>query len=474
MAEIKKYQITAFIAFVTLAVILLYLIYNTFELKNKQYQVDLKQTLKQFYVENVSKESVYAGGLALIDSYLVKNIKTLEGEYLKSGSIKNPYTDSLHAAMFKALQTRNPTDSLIKAIKKQHKLKDKVQYQIVINNISLRFRDNKPVPLYNYLKKYPFLKPNLQSPEGYIISGKLKSPQPQHIITSMSMGPSAPYSYDITVTLFADHIDRKSEIFKSAVPVLLLTLFALLLVFFVYYLTFKSWSKQKKISDMKSDFINSITHEFSTPIATIMVANRAMQNEKVSQNRESVTEFTEIIARQTKQLQTLFDQVMDMARVNTDIEKQEVIFCQLLNEVIQDYRIKMDGEDVNFYPQGLNNETRVSLNRFWVTTMLSNIFDNAIKYSDKKPREIHITVNETSIGLRLSIRDNGIGMEEHTVKHLFDKFYRGKNLGREHVSGLGLGMHYVQQCIQIHHWKLQVHSNIGLGSEILIMIPCQK
>jgi len=221
---------------------------------------------------------------------------------------------------------------------------------------------------------------------------------------------------------------------------------------------------------MKSDFINSITHEFSTPISTIMVANSALQNERVFQSRESVTEFTEIIARQTKQLQTLFDQVMDMTRVNTDVEKQEVVFCQLLNEVVQDYRFKMDGEDIHFHTQGLNNETLVSLNRFWVTTMLSNIFDNAIKYSDKKPKEIYITVNQTGIGLRLSIRDNGIGMEDHTVKHLFDKFYRAKNLGREHVRGLGLGMHYVQQCIQIHSWKLQVHSNIGLGSEILITI----
>ena len=210
MTELKKYQITAFVGFVILAGILLYLIYNTFELKNKQYQVDLKRTLKQFYLKNVSKESIYTGGLSLIDSYLVKNIKTLEAEYLKSGSIKNPYTDSLLAVMFEELQTRNPTDSLIKEIKKQYKLKDKVEYLIVINNISLRFRDNKPIPLYNHLKKYPFLRPNLQSPAGYIISGKLKLPQPQNIITSMSMGPSTPYSYDITATFFADHIARKS------------------------------------------------------------------------------------------------------------------------------------------------------------------------------------------------------------------------------------------------------------------------
>jgi len=470
MTELKKYQTTAFTGFIILVGVLLYLIYNTFELKNKQYQVDLKQKLKQFYLKNVSKESIYAGGFSLLDSYLVKNIESLESEYLKSGSIKNQYTDSLLAMMFEELQTRNPTDSLIQEIKKQYKLDDQLEYLIVINSISLRFSDNKPIPLYHYQKKYSYLKANLQSPQGYIVSGKLKSPKPQNIVTSMSMGPSSPYSYDITVTFFADRIDRQAEIFKSAIPVLLLTLFALLLIFFVYYFTFKSWSKQKKISDMKSDFINGITHEFNTPISTIMVANRAIQNEKVFKSKESITEFTEIIARQTKQLQTLFDQVMDITRVNTEIEKKEVIFCQLLAEVIQDYRVKTNDKNLYFYTQGINNETRVCLNRFWVTTMLSNIFDNAIKYSDKTPKEIHITVDGTPNGLRISIRDNGIGMEEYTVKHLFDKFYRGKNPGREHVSGLGLGMYYVQQCIQIHNWKLKVQSSIGRGSEILIVI----
>ncbi|MDQ0641118.1 two-component system phosphate regulon sensor histidine kinase PhoR [Pedobacter sp. W3I1] len=470
MTELKKYKLTAFTGFVILIGILLYLIYNTFELKDRQYQIDVKEKLKQFYVKNISKENIYSGGFSLIDSYLIKNIRSLESEYLKSGSTNNKYTDSLLAVMFEELRVRNPIDSLLEKIRTRHKLNDKLEYLIVINSISLRFRDNKPIPLYDHLKKYPFLESNLQSAQGYIIGGKLKSPKQQNTVTSVSMGPAVPYSYDINVTFFADSNDRQSQIFKSALPVLLLTLFALLLVVFVYYFTFKSWSKQKKISDMKSDFINSITHEFSTPISTIMVANRAIQNEKVFKSKESVTEFTEIIARQTKQLQTLFDQVMDITRVNTEIEKNEVIFCQLLTEVIQDYRIKMNDKNVYFHTQGINNETRVSLNRFWVTTMISNIFDNAIKYSDKTPKEIQIIVDGTPNGLRISIRDNGIGMEEHTIKHLFDKFYRGKNLGREHVSGLGLGMYYVQQCIKIHNWTMQVQSTIGLGSEILIII----
>jgi len=470
MTELKKYQLTAFTGFTILLGILFYLIYNTFELKDEQYQTEVKQKLKQFYLKNISSENIYSGGFSLVDGYLIKNMKTLEKEYLKSGSVHNPYTDSLLADMFKKLSDKNPTDSLVENTKKQYKLDDNLEYLIVINSILLRFKNNKAITLYNHQKKYPFLKPELQSQQGYIIGGKLKNPRSQNMVTSVSMGPSIPYSYDITVTFYADKKDRQYDIFKSALPILVLTLFALLLIFFVYYFTFKSWSKQKKISDMKSDFINSITHEFSTPISTIMVANKAIQNEKIFKSKASVLEFTEVIARQTKQLQNLFDQVMDITRVNNDIVKNEVIFCRLLAEVIQDYHLKIDNKNIYFHTQGLDNETSVLLNRFWVTTMLWNIFDNAIKYNDKQPKEIHIDVDVNPNGLMVSIKDNGIGMDEYTIKHLFDKFYRGKNFGREHISGLGLGMYYVQQCTQIHHWKLEVRSNVGKGSEILILI----
>ncbi|HEX8608878.1 MAG TPA: HAMP domain-containing sensor histidine kinase, partial [Pedobacter sp.] len=408
MTELKKHQLTAFTGFIILVGVLLYLIYNTFELKDRQYQLNVREVLKKFFSEK-SKGNIYPGAFIIVDNYLKKNIQVLESEYLKSGSINNQYSNSLLSNVLQELRSRNPLDSLFELAKKQYKLDNKLQYRMVVSSIKVRFKDNMPLSLYDQREKYPFLNSNLQSVSGYVIGGTLSLPRSQNIVSSISLSPSIPYTYDITFTLFADRNDRYLEIVKSALPVLLLTLFALTSVFFIYYFTFKSWIKQKKLSEMKSDFVNGITHEFNTPIATIMVANRALQNEKVLQSKESIAEFTEIIARQSKRLQTLFDQVLDISSVKADIEKTEVIFSEFLTEVIQDYRFKVADENVSFHTQGLDNDNRVLLNEFWVTTMLLNIFDNAIKYSDKTPKSIHVLIQQTPDGLSLRIRDNGIG-----------------------------------------------------------------
>jgi two-component system phosphate regulon sensor histidine kinase PhoR len=102
--------------------------------------------------------------------------------------------------------------------------------------------------------------------------------------------------------------------------------------------------------------------------------------------------------------------------------------------------------------------------------MLLNIFDNAIKYNAQEQKTIHICVDQIQAGLSLRISDNGTGMEDEVLQHVFDKFYRGTKPGSAHISGLGLGMYYVQQCIKIHHWKLEVHSVPGSGTELIILI----
>jgi two-component system phosphate regulon sensor histidine kinase PhoR len=469
MTDLKKHQLTALTGFIILIGVLFYLIYNTFELKERQYQQDVRQVLKRFFIEK-SKGNIYPEAFVIVDKYLKKNILELELEYSKSGSMNNKYSNAMLSGLLEELRARNPLDSLFKQERKKYKLDNNIEYRIVVNSIKVRFKDNKPLPLYDQQKTYPFLNPNLQSTSGYVIGGTLNLRRSQNIVSSISLSPSIPYTYDINFTLFADRNSRFYDIFKSAIPVLLLTFVALASVFLIYYFTFQNWIKQKKLSEMKSDFVNSITHEFNTPIATIMVANRALQNVKVLESKESIAEFTEIIGRQSKRLQTLFDQVLDISQVKGEIEKTEVIFCQFLTEVIRDYRFKVTDENVTFHTQGMENESLVLLNKFWVTTMLINIFDNAIKYSDKVHKSIHVLIQQTPDGLSLRIKDNGLGMEDHIIRHVFDKFYRGNKPGKEHVSGLGLGMYYVQQCIRIHNWKLEVRSTVGLGSELVILI----
>lgn len=471
MNDLRKHQLIAFSSFVILAGVLFYLTYNTFVLKDRQYQLREKELLKEFYRLYNGNDNIYRGGYPIVSKYIEANIHSLERVYQQNGILRSRYADSLLVGLFAELRTRNPMDSLFDSIKRKHGFEKELNYLLVVNSIKIRFDKGLIVPIYEDKIRYDFLDKRLQTKAGYVVGGSLKSPIPQNVITTLYLSSSIPYSYDITFSFHADTEDRYLNIFKSALPVLLLALLALIATIYIYYITFRNWIKQKKLAEMKSDFINSITHEFNTPISTILVANRNLQNEKIAANKGSIAELTEIIERQSGRLQNLFNQVLDITQVDKNLEKEYADISILLKESIKDYQFKISDQDVSICSSGLDSKDQIYLNKFWVTTMLFNIFDNAVKYNESEHKCIQVSFWAEPNEFFLRISDNGIGMEEHTVKNIFDKFYRGNKKWSGQVRGLGLGLYYTQHCIQVHGWKLNVHSVPGKGSEFTLIIP---
>lgn len=473
MSDLRKHQLTALLSFVTLVVVLFYLTYNTYVLEDQQYRSIEKSLLAGDFQSLSEHENIYPGGYKIVSAHLEKNMHRLEKEFMAHGTLKNQYTDSILKSLFHQLSISSPMDSVFTGLKKKYRLNDNLEYRLVINSIKLRFGQGVIETLYTPTQRYAFLSPVFQSEQGYTIGGALRHPLPQNLIYTVTFGSSLQYSYDLGFTVYVDSNNRTCEILKKALPILLLTLLALTAVIYIYYITFKNWIQQKKLTEMKSDFINSITHEFHTPIATIMVANRSLGNEKVLAEKQRVRELTEVISRQSKRLEMLFGQVLDITKIdNTNIDKEGVDIILLLKETLLSYQLKLDRKRVRIelgnVPAGKHI---ISLNEFWFTTMLFNLFDNAIKYNDKSDKTIYIQALVTKGGLQLLIADNGIGMEEYAVKNIFDKFYRANKKEMMHVSGLGLGLYYAQQCIRIHHWKMHVNSQVGVGSEFIIFIP---
>ncbi|MGN7204525.1 sensor histidine kinase [Pedobacter sp. SAFR-022] len=473
MTDLKKHQIVALLSFITLVAVLFYLTYNTYVLEDQQYRSYEKTFLSEEFKELTSHENIYPGGYKIVSTHLEKNMRDLERQYQKHHSLRNPFTDSVLKSLFFQLQTHSPMDSIFKAVKKKYQLHDNLEYLLIINGIKLRFGPGVVTTLYDPKAEYPFLDDQRQLDLGYMLDGALASPLPQNRCFSISLGSSLQYSYDLSFAIYVDSNNRQLEILKAASPILLLTLFALSAVIFIYYVTFKNWIQQKKLTEMKSDFINSITHEFHTPIATIMVANKSLENERVLANKTSVKELTEVISRQSKRLEMLFGQVLDITKIDSmTIEKEKTDVVVLLKEVLQSYKLKVSQEQANIKLLDITEEAQVvCLNEFWFTTMLFNIFDNAIKYNDKAEKTIYIQLTKNHGGLQLMIADNGIGMEKSAVNNIFDKFYRANKKEMMHVSGLGLGLYYAQQCIRIHNWKMLVNSQVGTGSEFIIFIP---
>src|SRR5690606_7076312 len=227
-----------------------------------------------------------------------------------------------------------------------------------------------------------------------IISGGLTELNPQNLITSLKVSSSEPNSYSIVFLLHVDTQNRSLAILKSSLPAFLLSFISIVLVIGIYFSTYRNWLKQKALSEIRSDFINSITHEFNTPIATILVANKSLQRD----NNNNVV-LTDVIERQSLRLKALVNHVVDSAKFNKkEINKTNLELIGFIKEITQDYELKKD-ENVKFS----NNFNKVEpvfikADQFLLITLLNNIIDNAIKHNLSPSKLIHFEIENNNNG----------------------------------------------------------------------------
>jgi two-component system phosphate regulon sensor histidine kinase PhoR len=337
--------------------------------------------------------------------------------------------------------------------------------------VEIVYGDGIYIPFYKKGMHFAGIADSLQTPWGIWLGGDLKA-NDNNLITSVSIEGLADRTYRTTFSLYIDATNRKLTILRRMMPTLALSLFSIIVVVLLFFITLRNWIRQKKLSEMKSDFINSITHEFHTPLAAIIVANKTLQQEKIAASPETVQPLTEVIQRQSERLKKLIGQVLDITTMNQVIVKKELHSVHhLLDELLLDYRLKLGGTPVELTLTKNASKDEVQLDAFWFTTVLLNIFDNAIKYNRQELKEITVTTFNDKRNLLISIADNGIGMTEETKTHLFDKFYRDTNMLTGEIKGLGLGLYYVKQAIDAHHWKIDIASEEGVGSTFTIIMP---
>lgn len=464
-------RLIASLSFILLITVLFYLTYNTFVLNDRQYQITEKNLLSGLYTGKIKNDNIYPGGSKILSRYLYQQKEQLEAHYDKSSSADNEYAHLVLKRLFSELRAANPMDSIFSGIKKKYQLKPELEYLLTVNSIKIS-RDDHPVFLFDQNKHYSFLPDKYQSSRGYILGGNLKSPLAQNLISGLTVtSTDGVRSFEVGFSFHADKNDRNWQIFKATVPAFVLALLASLSVLLIYYITYRNWIRVKRLAEMKTDFVDSITHEFHTPIATIMVANKSLQNDRVLADADKVKSLSNVIFRQSRRLELLFGQVLDIARLDhVTLEKSHEMLNELVEEIVDDYRLKAEVEDVRIYLSTIPGDVKVSLNRFWFTTMLFNIFDNAVKYNDKPEKLINVEMVQHKGEVLLRISDNGVGMDREMVTYIFEKFYRVQRKELDHIPGLGLGLYYAQQCVRAHGWKMEVKSEVNTGTEFSIFI----
>ncbi len=270
--------------------------------------------------------------------------------------------------------------------------------------------------------------------------------------------------------------DFKAQVWGSLKWVLIGAIFFMLVILAAFYLTLKSLFNQKKLSEIKSDFINNMTHEFKTPLATISLAVDAVRNDKVQHDKDKMQYFTGIIKEENKRMNRHVETILQAALM----EKQELQLKlvklsvhKLLSHVLENYELQLDDKQGRTEIHLNAQHDMVEADEVHFTNLLSNLIDNAIKYS-KENLLIRVSTHSTGKHLVIRIEDNGIGMSKESVKRIFEKFYRAHTGNIHNVKGFGLGMSYVKTVIDAHKGKIKVDSTLGKGSCFIIELPLAR
>lgn len=247
----------------------------------------------------------------------------------------------------------------------------------------------------------------------------------------------------------------------------------MLIIIAAFYITVRTLLQQKKLSEIKSDFINNMTHEFKTPIATISLAVDALRNEKVQNNKEQLNYFGGIIKEENKRMNKHVETILQAAL----LEKQELQFTQnnvqvhsLIKKVIDNFNLQLQEKQANIILNLNAANDLVQADELHLTNVISNLVDNAIKYSNEN-LEITISTKTINKKLQITIADNGIGMNKETQKRVFEKFFRAHTGNVHNVKGFGLGMSYVKTIIDAMKANISVQSTLGKGTTFTINFP---
>lgn len=464
---IRLYQIIAILSFLILAAVQFFLVYNTYRLKDEQHYFEEKEAINSLYRSSISNDKIFPGGQQIIDKYVNAHMRELDSLLKSDKKVFEALGQRICDSIFRELREKSTVDSLMKGYLKKIQFEGSLEWLSVLQEVSVTFDG------INYVQLCPI---NIEGKDGLnfngIISGGLDNPNKTNEVSAITVSSPTPYSSRITFRLYADSPYRVLLILRKMWPVLLLALFSIFCVAAIFYLTFRNWLKQKKLAEMKSDFVNSITHEFNTPLSSIIVANKSLQNERIMEDRERVLSLTAVINRQSQRLKTLFNQVLDLTLMDaSNLQLEELVLEDLLEEIIQDYRLLVQNQLVTISYEKPSTRHKVMLDRFWTTTMIINLLDNGIKYNNHTHKELKVFTRLNGKKLALHIADNGVGIPEDMKGLIFDKFFRStNNMANNATNGLGLGLFYVRQCVHAHGWELDLRSKEKEGTEFIIYV----
>ena len=274
---------------------------------------------------------------------------------------------------------------------------------------------------------------------------------------------------DWTVDLY----DYHTYLFKKMVPMLLFSLFLLGVIGLAFWTLLKNWAKQNRLVTLKNDFINNMTHELKTPIATVGVALEAISNFDLKNEEDKAKEYIDISRNEVNRLSLLVDKVLNIAAFDSQastLNPESFDLNQSIQENIQSFKLQIEEKGAEIQYTHEVKSPLIHADPLHISNVIHNIIDNALKYSLNHPK-IDIHLEEKIDSMVLSVKDNGQGIPKAYQTKIFDRFFRVPNKDRHDVKGHGLGLNYVQNIVQQHGGKISVESMLNKGTTFTISLP---
>ena len=274
------------------------------------------------------------------------------------------------------------------------------------------------------------------------------------------------------------HFPNLNRYVLEVANMIYLALLFTVFLFVVFLITVYLVVRQKKVSELKNDFINNMTHEFKTPISTISIAAQMLADSKLQKSAETYERLSDVIYSETKRLRFQVEKVLQMSLYdggNIALKLQTLDANDVIDGVVQTFNIKVtqNGGSIETKLEAQNSNVRVDEMHF--TNIIFNLMDNAVKYKrDDVPLHLEVSTWNESGHLFVQISDNGIGVQKEDLKRIFDKFYRVHTGNTHNVKGFGLGLAYVHKMVKLHRGTIKATSEFGKGTSFTITLPLDK
>ena len=302
-----------------------------------------------------------------------------------------------------------------------------------------------------------------------------KPPRSSEIITQVIFPADPPSTYNYIKVYFPTKADYLSESVTFLIPSVIFSLILMVTFTITIYIIFR----QKKLSEMKNDFINNMTHELKTPVSTISIAAQMMKDSNLSKSPEVFKHISSVINDETKRLGFLVEKVLQMSLFENQkatLKLKELDINDLIANVANTFKIKVEKSGGTIDVDLGAEESTINADEMHITNMLFNLMDNAVKYRrESVPLLLMARTRNEGDKVIISIEDNGIGIKKENLKKVFDRFYRVPTGNIHNVKGFGLGLAYVRKVAEDHKGSIRAENGHGnIGTTFIITLPTIK